>query len=77
MLQKSIENSIKRNLEEKRTSLIKNISKLDALSPLKTLTRGYSIVKLDNKVIKSSKDLKKGDKINLKFIDGEKTAIIS
>ena len=77
MIQKSIENSIKRNLEEKRTSLIKNISKLDALSPLKTLTRGYSIVKLDNKVIKSSKDLKKGDKINLKFIDGEKTAIIS
>ena len=77
MLQKNIENSIKRTVEGKRTDLIKNISKLDALSPLKTLSRGYSITSLNNKIIKSAHDLKAGDNIKLKFIDGEKSAIIT
>ena len=77
MLQKNIENSIKRTIEGKRTELIKNISKLDALSPLKTLSRGYSIASLDNKIIKSVSDLKTGDNIKLRFIDGEKSAIIT
>lgn len=77
MLQKNIENSIKRTVEGKRTDLIKNISKLDALSPLKTLNRGYSITSLNNKIIKSAHDLKAGDNIKLKFIDGEKSAIIT
>ena len=52
------------------------ISKLDTLSPLKTLKRGYSIVEKDNKIVKTIKDLEVGNKINIKFIDGEKTAQI-
>ncbi|MBO6233265.1 MAG: exodeoxyribonuclease VII large subunit, partial [Clostridia bacterium] len=39
--------------------------------PLKTLTRGYSVTLHEGKVIKSSKDLKSGDTVNLKFIDGD------
>ena len=53
-----------------------SLSKLDALSPLKTLSRGYSITMKDNKAIKKAKDLKTGDKINIKFTDGEKSAIV-
>ena len=57
---------------------LKNISKLDALSPLKTLTRGYSIVQTEEgKIVNSSKKLKTGDNVNLKFIDGETKAVIS
>ncbi|MBE6948889.1 MAG: exodeoxyribonuclease VII large subunit [Ruminococcaceae bacterium] len=41
-------------------------SKLDALSPLKVLGRGYSIaMRDDGKVIKSAKDVETGDKISL------------
>ena len=66
-----------RNLKEYITNKLKSekikeielISKLDALSPLKTLTRGYSIVQKDNGIVKSSKDLKKGDEINIRFSD--------
>ena len=73
-----------RNLKEYITNKLKSekikeielISKLDALSPLKTLTRGYSIVQKDNGIVKSSKDLKKGDEINIIFSDGNTNAKI-
>lgn len=73
-----------RNLKEYITNKLKSekikeielISKLDALSPLKTLTRGFSIVQKDNGIVKSSKGLKKGDEINIRFSDGNTNAKI-
>ena len=53
------------------------ISKLDAMSPLKTLIRGYCIAESNNEIIKSSKDLKLKDIINLKFHDGERQATVT
>lgn len=73
---KSLENNIETKMKDKKTYMLEWITKLDALSPLKTLTRGYSIVKKENKVVKSSKDLNKKDKIELHFIDGNKEAEI-
>jgi len=73
---KRLENTIKIKQKEEKTKYIELISKLDALSPLKTLTRGYSIVEADNKIIKSSKQLNTGDKIKLRFSDGQKNAEI-
>ncbi len=65
-LQSQIENKIKIEKQE----AIKLISKIDALSPLKTLTRGYSITSRDELVIKSVKDIEKNDEIDLRYIDG-------
>nr|NIT14655.1 hypothetical protein [Candidatus Dadabacteria bacterium] len=47
-------------------------SRLDALSPLKVLDRGYSITQKlpENKVIKDSKDLRKNDDLFIKFLKG-------
>ena len=73
---KRLENTIKIKQKEEKTKYIELISKVDALSPLKTLTRGYSIVETDNKIIKSSKQLSTGDKIKLRFSDGQKNAEI-
>ena len=73
---KRLENTIKIKQKEEKTKYLELISKLDALSPLKTLTRGYSIVETDNKIIKSSKQLSTGDKIKLRFSDGQKNAEI-
>ena len=69
---KQLENVIKEKINESKNKEIKLIAKLDTLSPLKTLTRGYSIVEKDDKIIKSVKILKTNDIINLKFADGEK-----
>jgi exodeoxyribonuclease VII large subunit len=56
--------------------MVEWISKLDTLSPLKTLTRGYSIVEKDGKMIKSIEDLNTNDKISIRLKDGEKQAEI-
>ena len=71
-----MENIINLKTSEAKKVFTEKVSKLDALSPLKTLTRGYAIVEKDTKLIKTSKDLKKGDLIELKFSDGRNKAEI-
>ena len=56
--------------DKKKNKYINILSKLETLSPLKTLQRGYSITKKDNKVITSIKNIKKGDNIKIEFNDG-------
>ncbi len=73
---KQIENSIKVKHEKEKTKYIELIAKLDALSPLKTLYRGYSTTEKNNKVIKSKEELKTNDLIEIRFIDGKKEAIV-
>ena len=73
---KRLENYIKAKQKEEKTKYIELVSKLDTLSPLKTLTRGYSIVEQNNKIIKSANDVKIGDKIDIRFTDGTKKAEI-
>ena len=69
--------NISRKLGESKNEAVSLISKLDTLSPLKTLTRGYCIATLDNgAIINSSKSIEKNDIINLKFKDGDKNAKI-
>ena len=51
-------------------------SKLNSLSPTNVMLRGYSVVFKNGNVISSSKNLKKGDEINIKLSDGEKKAEI-
>ena len=71
---KRLENTIKVKQKEEKTKYIELVSKLDTLSPLKTLTRGYSIAEQNKKIIKSAKELKTGDKIDIRFVDGKKQA---
>ena len=68
---KQLENAIKIELKNKKLELVKVVTALDGLSPLKTLTRGYALVeKTDGKIIKSTKDLKKNDEVKITLSDG-------
>ena len=73
---KNLENSIKLKQKEAEKSFIEQITKLDALSPLKTLTRGYSIIEKNGQLIKSCNDINSGDEVQIKLFDGEKKANI-
>lgn len=46
------------------------ISKLEVLNPLNTLNRGYAIVKKDNKVLSSIKNVNEGENITISLKDG-------
>ena len=67
---KDLETLITNKVKDSKTKSIELISKLDTLSPLKTLTRGYTIASYNGKNIKSIKDVKKDDIVDLRFIDG-------
>ena len=74
MYVKALQNNITGKLKENKNNYLNVVSKLDTLSPLKTLTRGFCIAEAGGKVIKQSKDLNKNDEITLKFQDGTKNA---
>ena len=68
---KSLQTSIQNRLKEEKIKFAKEVAKLDALSPLKTLSRGYSITTLESgEIVLSVKNLKEKDKINIRFSDG-------
>ncbi len=73
---KRLESCIQAKQKEEKTKYVELVSKLDALSPLKTLTRGYSLVEKDGEIIKSVDDVKSEDKIDIRFVDGVKEAKI-
>ena len=73
---KQLENSINKIKEKNKNKYIEFVSKLDTLSPLKTLTRGYSIIEKDGKIVKSIIDLQAEDEISIRLRDGEKQAKI-
>ncbi len=52
------------------------IGRLDALSPLSVLSRGYSIAQNDDGVIVSVEDVRVGDRISIKMNDGAITATV-
>ncbi len=71
---KRLENAIKEIKTEKKNKYIELVTKLDSISPLKTLIRGYSLTEKDGQIIKSTSQINKGDIITIKFYDGEKNA---
>jgi exodeoxyribonuclease VII large subunit len=75
---KRLENSEIKRLKDCKLVMTKNISKLDVLSPLKTLTRGYSIatLKSNNKVIKDASSVSSGDEISVRVQNGTIEAVV-
>ena len=61
-------------LDKKSNRYLQLLSKLETLSPLLTLQRGYTMTKKDGKVISSCKKIKKDDLLVVSFRDGDVTA---
>jgi exodeoxyribonuclease VII large subunit len=66
-----------------QTQLLKSQSRLgqvsgrlDALSPLRVLERGYVVVTQEDGAVTSAKALSAGDAVSLRFSDGERSALI-
>ena len=57
-------------VENKGNKYLQVLAKLEPLSPLKTIERGYSIVKRDGHVVTSITSVKKDDNLELNLKDG-------
>ncbi len=75
---KEIKYNLNNNMEKRLTNLKFNldylINTLKLVNPLNILSNGYSLVKKDDKVIKSCHDVKVNDIIGIKLYEGEITA---
>jgi len=72
ILRKYMKNALESTKENNMNKLALLAARLDALSPLKSLSRGYCIVKLkkDNTLVKSVNDVRPGDGLEINVIDG-------
>lgn len=61
---------IKRNINDNNNRFINILNKLDALNPINTIKRGYSITKSKDKVITSIKNVSENDIITTDLVDG-------
>ena len=59
-----------------KNSLELVINKLELLNPLSVLSKGYSLSTVNGKVIKSVKDVKVNDEVNIKLLDGEINTVV-
>lgn len=75
-LQGILNKQIKNNIDGNKYKYNIMINKLDLLNPLNILSKGYSLVTKDEVVIKSSKDLKADDIINVRMHEGNVKAIV-
>lgn len=76
-LDKSLNNAVKSIYESKCNKAAILVSKLDALSPLKILSRGFSAVKSNNSVISSVSQLQIGETVEIHLSDGTANALIT
>ena len=60
-----------RNLATKQQRYVQNVAKLDAMSPLKVLTRGYAMAETgEGQLVRSIHQVRSGDQLNIRFGDG-------
>ena len=63
-------------LTYKNHQVQKYIIQLDALSPLKVMRRGYTFIESHQNLVRSAKEVKQGDMIDITFYDGKHKAQI-
>lgn len=64
-------------IERKKRRFVEQTAKLDAMSPLKVLTRGYAMAQItDGNVLRSVKQVDRGEKISVILGDGKLSATV-
>ncbi|MCC6277323.1 MAG: exodeoxyribonuclease VII large subunit [Oligoflexia bacterium] len=70
-LRQRLDHGVRGALEHGRHRLSALGSLLNGLSPLQVLDRGYAIVKRGQEIVKSARQVKSGDEIQIKLAEGE------
>ncbi|MGN1088988.1 MAG: exodeoxyribonuclease VII large subunit [Huintestinicola sp.] len=75
-LEARLSEAMKVFLAKKDSEIAKRAARLDELSPLKIMARGYSLVYKGEQLIKTADSLRSGDEITVRFADGSAEAVI-
>ncbi|MDE6776068.1 MAG: exodeoxyribonuclease VII large subunit, partial [Ruminococcus sp.] len=64
------ETAINRRINDKESDLREAAGRLDSLSPLKVMARGYSLVYSDEKLVRDSDEISEGQRVMIRFNGG-------
>lgn len=70
ILQVRLQNQMSQNLESAKSNLRETMAVLDSLSPMRVVERGYSMTMSQGQLVKSYKQVKKGDEIQIQLMEG-------
>ena len=68
--------AVRRALDRRRAAYAQVVARLDALSPLRVLERGYALATHDGRVVKDAGAVKPGDRLELRFARGRARATV-
>ena len=70
MLEQRMEKSLQSIIARKKQSFVKAVATLDAISPLKVIGRGYSMVTENGRVLRSVDNIEIGEDVDITMADG-------
>ena len=73
---KRLKNNISLLLDNKKNTYINLLSKLEVLNPVTTLKRGYTVTRVNDKIVSKIKDVKMGDVIITSVTDGKVESVV-
>ncbi|MEO9654305.1 exodeoxyribonuclease VII large subunit [Marinomonas sp.] len=68
--------ALSHNLKNKQNQFAGLVEKLNLVSPLNILSRGYAITTKDGQVVNSTSSVRKGDKLRTRLVDGEIDCVV-
>ena len=67
---KRLHDYYQRVLDKKRNEFLLGVNKLELVNPLAIMQKGYTVTKINNKIIKSIKDVTIQDQVSVDLVDG-------
>lgn len=75
-LTKRLDKAYEKIISEKENEFISSVSKLEAMSPVSVLMRGYSLVYRNDRIVSRTSELTENDNVTIRLSDGKATAKI-
>lgn len=75
-LTKRLDKAYEKIISEKGNEFISSVSKLEAMSPVSVLMRGYSLVYRNDRIVSRTSELTENDNVTIRLSDGKATAKI-
>ena len=73
---KRLKNSMNIIIDNKKNNYINLLSKLEVLNPVTTLKSGYSVTRVNDKIVTKRKDINEGDIIVTSISDGKIESVV-
>jgi exodeoxyribonuclease VII large subunit len=75
-LEGAMATAARRALDRRRATFAQGVARLNALSPLRVLERGYALATHDGRVVTDAASVKPGDRLDLRFAHGRARATV-